>query len=296
MDIHQLKSITLSRGKLAYYDVGEGPFFVFLHGFPDTPESFEAQIQEFSSRGFRCIAPYMPGYGRSSPPANGCALPDVASVVNEFILAVTDGAPVYIYGHDWGSIVAQLLAYRKFKGKEEVCDIKKMILGGVPPMRSMVGNISLKQIYRSRYMAYLQIPGIAAHMRRSQLAYINTLWQRWSPNIPADHPQLLRVLVTLLSPGSLHNAINYYRYTLNPFYMWRKLPLEMLRMAWAKIPLPVLVVAGRQDGCIGPEMYIYSEKAYPDAESKLVYLDRAGHFAHIERSRAFNELIGSFLP
>ena len=41
---------------------GDGPLVLLVHGFPDIPQSWSAQIDALSRQGYRVVAPYLPGY------------------------------------------------------------------------------------------------------------------------------------------------------------------------------------------------------------------------------------------
>ncbi len=46
---------------------GKGPLLIFIHGWPGLAETWTPQLNVFSSLGYRCIAPDMPGYGQTTP-------------------------------------------------------------------------------------------------------------------------------------------------------------------------------------------------------------------------------------
>jgi soluble epoxide hydrolase/lipid-phosphate phosphatase len=54
--------------RLFYHAAGpvQGPLLIFIHGWPAIGKTWKAQLQSFASLGFRCLAPDMPGYGRST--------------------------------------------------------------------------------------------------------------------------------------------------------------------------------------------------------------------------------------
>ena len=54
--------------RLAHVDVGEGPPVVFLHGEPTWSFLWRKVIPPVRDAGFRCIAPDLPGFGRSDKP------------------------------------------------------------------------------------------------------------------------------------------------------------------------------------------------------------------------------------
>ena len=43
-----------------------GPLIIFVHGWPDLSHSLRNQLRCFGALGFRCVAPDMRGYSRSS--------------------------------------------------------------------------------------------------------------------------------------------------------------------------------------------------------------------------------------
>ena len=47
---------------------GEGPAVLFLHGFPDTVETWRSQMQTVSDKGYHAIALDMRGFGDSYSP------------------------------------------------------------------------------------------------------------------------------------------------------------------------------------------------------------------------------------
>ena len=57
-----------SRHMTAYLACGaaDAPLITFLHGWPELSISWRHQLPVFAELGFRCVAPDMRGYGRSS--------------------------------------------------------------------------------------------------------------------------------------------------------------------------------------------------------------------------------------
>lgn len=297
LDPTQPKHALTSQGQVAYYDIGQGPVLLMLHGFPDTPQTFSDLIAPYTQAGLRCVIPYMPGYGLTSMPRRGGGSQlALAEFLQSFIRETLRVDEIMILGHDWGSVTAQMLAGLNLTDERRGYRITRLILAAVPPMPSFLRNLNPRQIYRSRYMYYFQIPGIIQRIRQQDLAYIRTLWARWSPGVPADHPQLQRVLDCLRAPGVLERAISYYRYMLNPLYLPLSLqPLRQARLMFMRKPLPALIIVGTQDDCIGPEMYVGGAQDFPHPNSREVVLPEAGHFLHLEQAAAFIQKTLDFL-
>ena len=96
-----------------YLDCGpaDGPLLVFLHGWPELSISWRHQLPCFAAMGFRCIAPDMRGYGRSSvhPAPSDYALEPITADMLELLAGLGRERAVWI-GHDWGSPVVWSLA------------------------------------------------------------------------------------------------------------------------------------------------------------------------------------------
>lgn len=304
MDNTALKNIDVSSGKLAYYDLGEGQAVVLLHGFPDTPHTFENMVSELVNAGFRCIVPFMPGYGGSSLPqktkglfkgVQEASMLGIGRMLDEMLQSILPGEAIKIIGHDWGSLVAQVLVALNDEDPQPSCHIERAIFYAVPPIGSFYKNISFKQIYRSRYMYYFQLPGVAKIIRDKQLEYIKTLWQRWSPWSSVElkkQAQLDRTLKTLEQGACLENGMAYYRSLLNPYYMIRGSSIiEQNRMLFKKRSLPCLLLVGEKDECIGREMFQGGTEYYPHPDTRFMEINGLGHFAHLENPEKVAALV-----
>lgn len=91
--------------------VEDAPLIVFVHGWPELSASWRHQLPSFAALGFRCIAPDMRGYGRSSVPPRreDYAMPPIARDMLELLDGLGRERAVWV-GHDWGSQVVWSLA------------------------------------------------------------------------------------------------------------------------------------------------------------------------------------------
>lgn len=293
-----LKHRSTRSGPLAYYDFGTGDrSLLLLHGFPDTPRTFESLVEAASRAGYRCLVPFMPGYGDSAlPHPGGASILAIARMLSDFLDQVATRQRLAVVGHDWGSILAQMLCGLQQEDRPPTYRIDRVVLAAVPPLRTFLRRINPRQMVRSRYMYYFQIPGACERIRRDDLAYIRRLWQRWSPGIDPDHPQLGRVIDCLRQPHGLERATDYYRALINPLRLLRAPePLTQLRLMFSAKPWPALVLVGSEDDCIGPEMYRGGQLAFPHPDSRQEVLPHAGHFLHLEQPEAFNRRVLDFL-
>jgi epoxide hydrolase 4 len=90
------------------------PVLMFLHGFPEAAFVWDGLLEHFAkpqNGGYRCIAPNLRGFERSSAPADVAAyrakflVQDIAALI-----AIEGGHLDCLVAHDWGGAVAWSLA------------------------------------------------------------------------------------------------------------------------------------------------------------------------------------------
>jgi pimeloyl-ACP methyl ester carboxylesterase len=89
----------------------DGPLLIFVHGWPELSISWRHQLPALAALGFRCVAPDMRGYGRSSVPGRqeDYAQAEIVTDMIELLDALGREQAVWI-GHDWGSPVVWNIA------------------------------------------------------------------------------------------------------------------------------------------------------------------------------------------
>jgi haloalkane dehalogenase len=97
--------------RLAHLDEGDGPPVVFMHGEPTWSFLWRKVIPPVRDAGFRCIAPDLPGFGRSDKPTDiewytyDRHVAAIGALVEELDLR---GATIAV--HDWGGPIGLRLA------------------------------------------------------------------------------------------------------------------------------------------------------------------------------------------
>ena len=112
MDITE-HAVRTERHETFYLECGppDGPLLIFVHGWPALSIMWRRQLEHFAGLGYRCVAPDMRGYGRSSaPPAReDYALEHIVADMVELLHALGAERAIWV-GHDWGSPVVWSLA------------------------------------------------------------------------------------------------------------------------------------------------------------------------------------------
>jgi haloalkane dehalogenase len=97
--------------RLAYLDEGDGPPVVFLHGEPTWSFLWRKVIPPVRDAGYRCIAPDLPGFGRSDKPTNlGWYSYDRHVELITALLSGLDLREATAVLHDWGGAIGLRVA------------------------------------------------------------------------------------------------------------------------------------------------------------------------------------------
>lgn len=279
-----LQRLRLPDLDLAYLEAGSGPLVLCVHGFPDTAYSFEPVLDRLARAGYRAVAPFMRGYAPSSLAADGdYRLTTVAGDLVALVEALGERR-AYLVGHDWGAAATYVAAAQAPER------ITAVVTAAVPHLRRFLLRPTLRQLMRSRYMGFFQLPRIPeARIVRDDFAWLRRLIRSWSPRWGFTEADLAPVFATLSQPAHCSAALAYYR----------ALPKALAdRQAWklifAPLSVPAKVICGVDDGCIGVEMF-EDQAQYFGAGYELVRIDGAGHFMQCEQPLRFADEVIAFL-
>jgi pimeloyl-ACP methyl ester carboxylesterase len=269
--------------EFAILEAGTGPLALCLHGFPDSAHTWRQLLPRLAKAGFRAVAPFMRGYAPTGIPANDAyqigALVSDAMALHETLGG--DGSAVLI-GHDWGAETAYAAAAAAPDRWRRVVTL------GVPPARldaALLGDYD--QLKRFFYIfMFRDTPGLAeAVVAADGMSFIDKLWTDWSPGFdPGEH--LERVKDSLRNPANLAAAIGYYRAV--------GLAEADDQATGKPPPQPVLYLHGADDGCIDAGL-ARGATALLSPASRMVVIEDAGHFPHLEKPDEVNGLILEWL-
>lgn len=274
--------------RLHYAEAGEGErLVVLLHGFPECWYSWRHQLKALSGR-FRVVAPDMRGYNLSDKPGRvedyrvGRLVDDVTGLIRH--LGAREAAVV---GHDWGAVVAWAAA-RHYPDY-----VSKLAALQVPPAAVWQKNLSWRQLLRSWYMLFFQLPALPEWwIRRRDFAGIEEMFRKTArPGTFSDED--LRVLRSALKePGALTAAVNYYRANLGSFL--RRRPRAEGFNKQERVRVPTLFIFGERDFAIIPET-VEGVADYVNAPYTEVRLAKSNHWVQQEYPAEVNAALLSFL-
>ena len=94
--------LNVGQTRIHLVDEGRGAPILFLHGNPDSSDIWAGIIPSLSAR-HRCIAPDLPGFGRSTAPGDfDYSLQGMADWVDALVTALGIGEPLHLVVHDVG--------------------------------------------------------------------------------------------------------------------------------------------------------------------------------------------------
>lgn len=261
--------------EFAYFEEGDGPLVLLLHGFPDTPHTFDDIRPALAAAGYRAVSPFMRGYAPTSIP-NGDAftIEDLGNDVLALIEALGEPSAIVV-GHDWGASAAYAAA------SIDPDRVSRLITVAIPHPATVV--IDEAFLERGAHFLYLQEDDAEQLMRADDFLHVDELYARWSPTWAFEPSEVEPVKNVFSAPGSLTAALGYYRAASPlppPFFL-------------EPITVPTLAFAGLDDGVTLPEAFDNAASAF--AGGYEVTKLPGGHFVHRESEQAFIDALLTYL-
>jgi pimeloyl-ACP methyl ester carboxylesterase len=257
---------------LAVRRAGEGPAAVLLlHGFPDSSRLWRHQVAALTGAGLRVIAPDLRGYGDSDRPARVADYAIPAIVADAVGLLDALGVErAHVVGHDWGAVVAWVLAATR----PERVDRLAALSVGHP---GAFAQRSIAQRERSWYMLLFQFEGVAEELlRRDDWRLLRELARG-----RGDVEDYVR---DLARPGALTAALNWYRANVPP-----EAELEP-RPPLPAVVAPTLGVWGSDDPYLLEERMTGSE-AFMAGPWRYERLEGVGHWIPLDAPDRLSALL-----
>jgi pimeloyl-ACP methyl ester carboxylesterase len=263
--------------RLHYMEAGKGPLVVLLHGFPEFWYSWRHQIEPLAAAGYRVVAPDMRGYNRSSRP-RGWRMYDLQLLASDIagLVRALGEESCFLAGHDWGAAVAYGVAMY------EPGVVKRLAILNVPhPVRMLEGFRTLKQLRKSWYMFFFQIPALPEYLiARDDYSFAKRSLRADSKAFKEE--DLDRYVEAWSQPGALTGMINYYRAAL------RRSPKSMSAQL-KPIECKTLVIWGMKDRHLGSELADPPRKWVPQV--RLERIEDATHWVQHDAPERVNELL-----
>lgn len=230
------------------------PVLMFLHGFPEAAFVWDELLEHFARPehgGWRCVAPNLRGYERSSRPEDVKAYRAKLLVQDIAALIAVEGAPLEcLVAHDWGGAVAWNLANQLPQLAKRLAIVNSPHPGTF--LRELATNPRQQQA--SAYMNFLIRPDAEQLLREDGY---RRLFAFFTEGAPAPWlTEALKRKYREVWDASLTGGCNYYRASPlrpprpgDPAAAAVSLPRKALT-----VELPTLVLWAMEDVALPPEL------------------------------------------
>ncbi len=260
----------------------DGPPVVLLHGFPEFWRGWVKQLEPLTAAGYRVIVPDQRGYNLSEAPKDvrhyglDELTKDIIGILDHFGIEQT-----YLVGHDWGAAVAWSVAIQYPER------IKRLGILNVPHpavMMKFIGK-SPKQMLKSWYIGFFQIPGLADWLMGlgNFAGAINMLRASGSPSTFSAE-DLDEYRKAYANAGGLTGMINWYRALMR---FRPTMPRDL------RLKMPVRILWGKKDVALSHEMAEESLRYCP--QGQLTYFENATHWVQHDEAEAVSLALVEFL-
>lgn len=254
--------------RLHHVDDGNGPLVLLLHGFPDFWYSWRHQIPGLVDAGYRVVAPDMRGYNLSDKPRGitNYTLDRLATDIVELTERLVANRAT-IVGHDWGGLVAWATAAWHPDLVERL-----VILNAPHPDDYSRGLRDPKQLMKSWYTGFFQLPGTPAILRRNDFAILRKALRGSSAPGAFTDEDLDRYVTAWSEPRAIESMLAYYRAAARRvFGRSERLPT---------VTCPVLVMWGERDRALEPLFATPPVELAADVQVTL--FPEATHWIHLD--------------
>jgi len=198
-----LQTIQANGLRFAYLEEGSGPLVLLLHGFPDTPQTWDATRPALAAAGFRAVTPFTRGYAPTEIPAGEAYDPETLGRDAIALIEALGEEKAFLVGHDWGASAAFSAAGLAPER------LRMLITVAIPHPASILPMPSM--IWAARHFFSLSRAGAAGWIRAGDYAHIDELVHRWSPGWDVPPGETDAVKEAVPQPGCLEAALGYYR-------------------------------------------------------------------------------------
>jgi pimeloyl-ACP methyl ester carboxylesterase len=277
------------------------PVLVFLHGFPEAAFVWDELLEHFArpeNGGWRCVAPNLRGYERSSAPAEPAAYRPKHLVQDIAALIEAEGSPIEcLVAHDWGGAVAWNLA------NQQPQLIRRLAIVNSPHPGTFLRELqgSAEQQRASEYMNFLIRPDAEQLLAQDDYRRLWQFFTNWggaawlTPQVKEQYREVWNGPAGDAPGSGLVGGCNYYRASPlrpprpdDPAAAAITLPREALM-----VEVPTLVLWGLEDTALPPALVDGLDEFVP--RLTLERVAGASHWIVHERPQFVTQRLAAFL-
>ena len=280
--------------EITYRETGpkDAPTILLLHGWPDDATTWSTIGSVLAKNGFRTIAPWLRGFGRTvfrdpaTPRTGNAGVLAIDAIALMDALAIENFIAV---GHDWGSNIVEALAVGWPKRVKAIAQLSS------PPR---VGGVQTSPFWHAQLQWYHWFQATkrgAAAVRADHKGFAKIMWDNWSPKGWYTEEEFDRVANSWTSEDWAEVTIHSYR------VRWDEadpdpssLEIEEAIKQTKKLSLPALYIQGEQDGVNPPEVSAHVHEKFAGPFERIL-LPGVGHFPTREAPEVVADALLHFL-
>lgn len=296
MNTAAVKTIDAGDLSIAYHDHGpaNGRPVILLHGFPYDTHSYDEVAASLSSKGFRCIVPYLRGYGptrflRDDAMRSG----QQAAIGHDLknLMEALDIPRAILGGYDWGGRAACIVAAL---WPEKVAGLVSCGQGyNIQNIAAAMTPARAEDEVRYWYQYLFNMPRGVEALTQDRNDICGHLWRLWSPTWAGREAAFGATAPSFENPDFVDVVIHFYRHRFgvvpgDPQYD----ATEARLAAQPDITAPAVVMQGRDDG-VDPPSAADHDRPHFTGPYRRVVLDGVGHNPPQEAPEAFAAAVRS---
>lgn len=277
--------------EIAYEESGpiDGAPIVFLHGWPDSVRTWDAVIPVLTEMGYRCLAPYLRGFGATRFLKRSARRSGQAAALAQDVVDFTDALGLdqfALVGHDWGAFAAYLVAA---KWPQRVQRLVVLSVGyGINNPNQFP---ALPQARRLWYQWLFQTEHGQLMLEQDRRAFCRFIWETWMPTWKFDEGAFEETAPAWDNPDWIALTLHYYRHRWgNALGDPRYDVLETSRILPPIITVPTRLLHGAADDCILPAT-VEGKEHFFSGRYDCKVIPNVGHFPQREQPAAVIEAI-----
>ncbi len=281
--------------EIGYEEYGQtdGQPLILLHGWPDSPSTWDNILPELCKAGFHCFVPFLRGFGhtrflKSSEIRSGQATA-LASDLIEFADALELDS-FCAAGHDLGAFACYLAA-ANWPGR-----IQKLIALSVPYGINIPARLpGLMQTKAFWYQWLFQTKQGQQMLEQDRIGFCRFIWETWMPGQQVENHAFEAASTAWQNSDWIAITLHYYRNrwgtaTDDPAYK----DLESIRLNPPVLKTPTLLIHGVEDPCILVETTDDRDRFFSGGYQREV-LAGVGHFPQREHPEKVKSMMVDFL-
>jgi pimeloyl-ACP methyl ester carboxylesterase len=289
-----MKHIEANQLNIAYLDIGssDGKPVFLMHGFPYDVHSYDVVSERLSDQGFRCIIPFLRGYGPTSFKSSDNLRSGQQAALGADLLSLMDALDVpeaILGGYDWGGRAACIVAAL---WPERVYGLVSCGAGYNIQNIAEAGNpVPPAEEYRYWYQYYFRTERGRAGLSLNRRELSKLIWRLWSPTWKFDEATFDQTAIAFDNPDFVEIVIHSYRHRFggvpgDPVFD----EIEAQLATQPNITVPSIVLLGGDDG-VDPPMSIDDDMPHFTGPYERLIVPGAGHNLPQEMPDAFVDAV-----